>query len=88
MIYYYYQLYRAKKGAKLFLILEVGLRAISFTVFIIEKGFQSYWELLHFIPVFLSIALYRTKAKVLFIILSVLMVFLWGNHLVFLYQIG
>ncbi|MGL4677631.1 MAG: hypothetical protein ACRCWI_08220 [Brevinema sp.] len=85
MIYYYYQLYQAQKGAKLFLILEVGLRAISFVFIIIEQGFRSYWELLHFVPIFLSITLYLSKMKILFMILSSLIIILWINHLIALY---
>ncbi len=85
MIYYYYNLYLSTKSAKLLLILEVGLRAISFTVYIVYGGFVSYWELIHFVPMFLSITLYLAKgwtAKVLFGILSSMIVILMINYFV------
>ncbi len=85
MIYYYYNLYLSTKSAKLLLILEVGLRAISFTVYIVYGVFVSYWELIHFVPMFLSITLYLAKgitAKVLFGILSSMMIVLATRHII------
>lgn len=87
-IYYYYQLYLSTKGAKLFLILEVGLRAISFIYYIANQGFTSYLEFIHFIPIFLSISLYIAKGKIATVLFSLLVIFVAGltiNHIVLIF---
>ncbi len=72
MIYYYTNLFLKTKAAKLFLIMEVGLRAISAILLLYYGYFKSYVNLLDFVPVFLSISLYLSKGITAKILLGIL----------------
>ena len=83
-IAYYFQLYKATKLSRLLLICELGFRAIS-SVFVIRAGrINSYWDLLHYIPLLFSIALYLTEglvSKIILAMLSSLILALLANHI-------
>ena len=83
-IAYYYQLYKGTKISRLLLICELGYRAIS-SVFVIRAGrINSYWDLLHYIPLLFSIVLYFTEglvAKIILGLLSSLILALLVNHI-------
>ena len=68
-IFYYFQLYKKTKLSKVLLICDVGSKLI---MFIMDKGIASYGDLLHYILLLLSIALYFTKGLVAKIILGIL----------------
>ena len=72
-ISYYFQLYKGTKLSRLLLICELGFIAIS-SIFVIRAGeITSYWDLLLYIPLLFSIALYFAEglvAKIIFGLLS------------------
>lgn len=88
-ITYYVQLYKGTKISRLLLICELGFRAIS-SVFVIRAGsITSYVDLLHYIPLLFSIALYFAEglvAKIILAILSSLILALLVNHIYMMFS--
>lgn len=87
-IAYYYQLYLGSKLGKLMLILEVGIRAVSFTYLIFEKSLSGK-DLIYLIPTFLSITLFIAKgwlARLLFGFMSLMIIFILSHYLWTIYK--
>ena len=83
-ITYYFQLYEGTKISRLFLICEIGYRAISSIFVVMDNQLTSYVDLLHYIPLLCSIILCFTTglvAKIIFGILSSLICVIVVNHI-------
>ncbi len=86
---YYFQLYKGTKLSLLLLICELGYRAISSVFVVMDNRITSYWDLLHYIPLLFSIALYFAEglvAKIILGLLSNLILMLLVNHIYLMFR--